>query len=259
MLTELADFPSESDLPLHHGDEPVPVSHRKSANRVTFEFVRPEWPEHSVIGLPSRPSRRHANAPISRMWVTRAVAALDALDVRITALTARCLERIRTYPVSSHDAPRVLGTCAAIVASWFITGWLIDMAYPVTTPHARPVVLPIADIARTPPPPVMNISENLPPQRPTTSARRRGGAPIGRFVGALSIRSVPSGAWVWVDQTPIGPTPLVGIQLRAGSHAIRIEHAGFHRWSAAVHVPADKRTEVAATLDAAPEGSRVSR
>jgi hypothetical protein len=258
MLTELADFPSESDLPLQHRDEPLPVSRRKSANRVTFEFVRPEWPERSVIGHPSRPSRRHVNAPISRMWVTRAVATLDALDVRITALTARCLEHIKARPVSSQDAPRVLGTCAAIVASWFITGWLIDIAYPVTTPDARPVVLPIADIARTPPPPPMNVSENLPPQRLTTSARRRG-APIGRFVGALSIRSVPSGAWVWVDQTPIGPTPLVGIQMRAGSHAIRIEHAGFHRWSAAVHVPADKRTEVAATLDAVPAEGRVSR
>ena len=254
MPSELADFPSESRFPPQQSDG-------KSARSVTFEFVRalPDWPEHSVIEPPLRRSRRHWNGPRSRIGITRTVAALDALAVCIAESRARCLEGMRMHPLSNRDVAWRLGTCAAFVASSFMTGWLIDVYYPMTAPDARPIVLRLADTARTPPPPAADFFGNVPAQGATTSARRRG-APVARpFTGRLTIRSVPSGAKVWVDQTPIGPTPLVGLQMRAGSHAIWIEHAGFQRWSAAVHVPANTRTEVAATLDAAFGVSRVSR
>jgi hypothetical protein len=254
MLTELADFPSESPAPPLPNDETVFVPCRKSAGGVTFEFVRvkvllPEWPEQRTPGRQFTDSEEYWTGSRRPVWVSRAVSMLDALAVRISELTERCLERARAYNVSSREVAWLLGTCGAFAAAWFITGWLINVNYPVTALDARPVVLRMPDVARTVPPPDAKFSD-VAPQRPITSPRRRSARAPGPFIGTLSVRSVPSGASVWVDQKPVGSTPLVGLQMRAGSHAIWIEHVGFPRWSAAVHVPANRRTEVAATLDA---------
>jgi len=78
---------------------------------------------------------------------------------------------------------------------------------------------------------------------PTTS-----GSP--RFVGTLSITSIPSGASVSINGKPAGVTPLRLSQQRAGSLAVQVAHDGFERWSAAVLVPADQLTQVTAKLRA---------
>lgn len=72
-----------------------------------------------------------------------------------------------------------------------------------------------------------------------------------RFVGTLSITSVPSGASVSINGKPAGKTPLRLPRQRAGSLAVQIAHDGFERWSAAVLVPADQLTHVSAKLRAA--------
>jgi hypothetical protein len=71
-----------------------------------------------------------------------------------------------------------------------------------------------------------------------------------RFVGTLSITSVPSGASVSINGKPAGVTPLKLPRQRAGSLAVQIAHNGFERWSAAVRVPADRLTHVTAELRA---------
>jgi hypothetical protein len=71
-----------------------------------------------------------------------------------------------------------------------------------------------------------------------------------RFVGTVSITSVPSGASVSINGKPAGVTPLRLPRQRAGSLAVQIAHDGFERWSAAVHVPADRLTNVTAKLRA---------
>jgi hypothetical protein len=94
----------------------------------------------------------------------------------------------------------------------------------------------------------------VPPQRAT----RRESAPTStptstpspRFVGTLSITSVPSGASVSINGKPAGKTPLRLARQRAGSLAVQVAHDGFERWSAAVLVPADQLTQVNAKLRA---------
>jgi hypothetical protein len=73
-----------------------------------------------------------------------------------------------------------------------------------------------------------------------------------RYVGTLSITSVPSGAKVSINGKPAGVTPLRLSGQRAGSLAVQIAHDGFERWSAAVLVPADRLTQVSARLRATP-------
>jgi hypothetical protein len=91
------------------------------------------------------------------------------------------------------------------------------------------------------------------PARPpgTTELSRRAGSANEtgqQFVGVLAIKSVPTGAAVFINQQHVGDTPLQLTRLRAGSHVIRIEHKGYERWTTAVLVPADKQTLVSATL-----------
>src|SRR5438034_1039998 len=64
------------------------------------------------------------------------------------------------------------------------------------------------------------------------------------FIGALTIESQPPGATVFVDQQPLGKTPIHLKSLRAGEHLVWLEHEGFERWTASVLVPADRQTRV---------------
>jgi hypothetical protein len=72
------------------------------------------------------------------------------------------------------------------------------------------------------------------------------------FVGTLSIHSTPDKAEVYIDRERVGETPLVLRRLRAGSHAIRIDHEGYQRWTAGVNVPAEEVTRITVTLQAEP-------
>ena len=73
---------------------------------------------------------------------------------------------------------------------------------------------------------------------------------VEQYIGALIVDSEPIGGVVFVDQQQVGETPVQLTRLRAGSHAVRIEHDGYDRWTTAVHVAADKETRVSAKLQA---------
>ena len=115
-----------------------------------------------------------------------------------------------------------------------------------------------------------------PGQRPATTTERRGGPAarparaiaatekpgnpaaspqavaatkdVKRFVGVLAVESVPTGAAVFINQQSVGQTPLNLPDVRAGTHAIRVEHAGYARWTAAVLVIDGKQTRINAVL-----------
>jgi len=80
--------------------------------------------------------------------------------------------------------------------------------------------------------------------RPATAT-----TPAAEYFGVLEIESTPAGAVVFVDQRPVGETPLQLLRVRAGSHAVRIERDGYQRWTTAVNVPASQVTRVTAKLD----------
>ena len=92
--------------------------------------------------------------------------------------------------------------------------------------------------------------------RPRDRGRRKAGSPdaspqavaaakdVKRFVGVLAVESVPTGAAVFINQQSVGQTPLNLPDVRAGTHAIRVEHDGYARWTGAVLVFAGKQTRV---------------
>ncbi len=66
--------------------------------------------------------------------------------------------------------------------------------------------------------------------------------------GSISVTSQPAGAQVTVDGQLAGVTPLVGWELPARSHVVRIDLDGYDRWSASVRVVAEQITGVVAHL-----------
>jgi hypothetical protein len=62
------------------------------------------------------------------------------------------------------------------------------------------------------------------------------------------VNSVPGGAQVFINNLPVGTTPLLLRNLPVGSRVVRIELRGYRRWSSAVSVVADQRTLAAAAL-----------
>ena len=74
-------------------------------------------------------------------------------------------------------------------------------------------------------------------------------ATIGRFAGALTIDSRPSGAKVFIDEKLVGTTPLNVSVVPAGDHAVRLERDGYRRWTSSVRVIASGQNRVTASLE----------
>lgn len=234
-VAELGDFPSEQEptasaVRAEHYRRPR--AHDASVNapaKIWFETVKPQY-------VVPAPEPYVATRPVFA-WA-------------------------RSIPMETRRAAtKALLGCVAVSGTWM----MFVAAYntvPIGIPRvARPEALPIGAPARltavvlnrtdaqassgtVPAAPTVRPAAPAPPAASRRPAERGPG-----FMGALTVRSVPSGAVVLLDQQPIGRTPLSARQLRAGAHAIWIEHDGYQRWSAAIHVPANAVTQVAATLN----------
>jgi len=77
----------------------------------------------------------------------------------------------------------------------------------------------------------------------------RAEAAPAQFVGTLIVDSNPAGARVFVNQQPVGDTPIVLKGLRIGSYVLRLEDDGYERWSTGVTVSAVHETRVSARLE----------
>jgi hypothetical protein len=88
--------------------------------------------------------------------------------------------------------------------------------------------------------------------KPRAAASARTPAPAAAsagFTGALVVDSRPPGAKVYMDSKLIGTTPMTLPSVPAGSHAIRLEHDGYRRWSSSVRVVASEQNRVTASLE----------
>jgi hypothetical protein len=72
--------------------------------------------------------------------------------------------------------------------------------------------------------------------------------------GSLLIVSKPPGASVTLDGKPVGKTPLTLPTVTAGSHAIKLELAGYNVWPSAIQVSAGQQSRVTASLERRPGG-----
>jgi hypothetical protein len=71
---------------------------------------------------------------------------------------------------------------------------------------------------------------------------------LSQLAGTLVIESVPAGATAFVNQKPVGVTPVLLKGLRARSYVVRVEYEGYERWSTAVTVSTIHEARVTATL-----------
>jgi hypothetical protein len=138
-------------------------------------------------------------------------------------------EPARDLPTAVKAAPTAVRPVPAAVRP-------VPMAAKAVTTAARAVAMGTQSVIAR---------ESISTPRPVGSS---GKSP---FIGGLAIESEPSGAAVFVNQLPVGETPLRLSGLSAGSRVVRIEHAGYERWTAAVLVAADKQAKVSARLQAA--------
>jgi hypothetical protein len=54
---------------------------------------------------------------------------------------------------------------------------------------------------------------------------------------------------VYIDGRLAGSTPLSMRAVRAGEHAVRLEHDGYRRWSSSVRIVAAERNRITASLE----------
>jgi hypothetical protein len=116
------------------------------------------------------------------------------------------------------------------------------------TPAARSVTVPDAPTVVEKARQVPALSARRQEVRQVPVASLRTPSRNGSFVGSLRIDSTPSGARVFIDRQPAGVTPLTVPDLRAGSHAVRVEADGHMPWSSAIRVIADRQTFVHSPL-----------
>jgi DNA repair exonuclease SbcCD ATPase subunit len=83
---------------------------------------------------------------------------------------------------------------------------------------------------------------------PSIDQPRESRARTPQLVGTLAVDSEPPGAAVFINQRPVGVTPVVLKELRAGSSVLRLELEGYQRWSSSVTVSTVRETHVLAKL-----------
>jgi hypothetical protein len=74
-------------------------------------------------------------------------------------------------------------------------------------------------------------------------------APTETLGGALSVDSHPGGANVFIDDQPLGKTPVLLPQIGAGSHVVRLKLDAYRGWSSSVRVLPGVRSRVTASLE----------
>jgi hypothetical protein len=54
---------------------------------------------------------------------------------------------------------------------------------------------------------------------------------------------------VYIDGKQVGTTPLKLSAIEVGSHAVRLDHDGYNRWTSAVRIVAGEEMKVTASLE----------
>ena len=225
------------------------------------------------VALPDEPNRRNLAAEGRERVVSNPVAANEnarrmepsrhADGIRGTILISRGWKVV----CSLSRLLAVESPSAGIAALAVIAGFSVLFLQPVGN---------MSVIVSSPPPPVFRgsppaarvVTQRPPGTRPHQAKRAEGFlrhaslpvTPFGtrQFNGVVAIESEPSGAAVFVNQRPIGVTPL-RVRLPANSYAVWVERAGYQRWTAGITVPADKLTRVAVKLQPDPHAEYFPR
>jgi hypothetical protein len=72
---------------------------------------------------------------------------------------------------------------------------------------------------------------------------------VSKTTGLLFVESRPSGGQVFLNQIPVGVTPLALSKIRARAYAVRIDVEGYALWSRGIYVIPEQKTHVTALLE----------
>lgn len=148
-----------------------------------------------------------------------------------------------------------LGLAATCLVALATVGW---RSIPSVAPPIVAGVEPAREAVVDPPPavtepePITDARLPVSPKRSDGQARaqpRTEPEPREQFVGTLAIDTVPTGCEVFINRRRVGTAPVRLSGLRAGSHLVWIERAGYRRFTRVVTVPADQVTRVSVALE----------
>jgi hypothetical protein len=177
---------------------------------------------------------------------------------------ARRQRKIELPPVPRSKARRSLWTVvvSATCGSVLVAVILMQITAPSPMASPKPVVPP----APAPPTvqtaaPVERSTDTKPVAPVRVEPRSRGiAAPVPpsstasrpvagtRFYGSLAIDSIPVGARVFINNEPVGVTPLVLAEIPVGSRAVRLEADEHAPLSSTIRVVAGQQAYLSATL-----------
>ena len=161
--------------------------------------------------------------------------------------------RVPAEPLPAAVAPPAIDAGAAISTSTEPTQ---TPTVPTAAEHQQEATAHASASAPAPAP-----APALPPARRSLPAAERPAPqptepppspPASTYSGSLAVSSSPPGAQVFVNGAQVGVTPLLLSDLAAGSRVVRLELAGYERWSSAVRIIASEETKVDAQLRPSP-------
>jgi len=149
-----------------------------------------------------------------------------------------------------------LGLAAACLVTLVTVGWRsIPSVAPPLVAAVEPATVAVVDprVLEEPEPTTeASVPDSVPRADGPARAQPRTERPPGeQFVGTLSVDAVPTGGEVFINRRSVGKTPVRLSGLRAGSHLVWIERAGYRRFTRVVTVPADQVTRVSVALEPA--------
>ena len=98
--------------------------------------------------------------------------------------------------------------------------------------------------------PAPSLLVTLEPRRPAAEQVSQSPIPAtGPYTGSLVVESLPPGASVYLDNKPVGRTPLTLNGVHAGEHVVRLERDGYRRWGRSIRVVTAERNRVTASLE----------
>lgn len=238
------DEPADSDPLLLFATEPQPQAAPASQVEIPIR-IDPAGANPALAALVHRAETAERLLRESR----RDAAALKREVATLVSAAKNNRARARRSAVT-------LGLAAACLVALATVGW---RSIPTVAPPTVAAVEPAREAAVDAPPAIIKEPEPATEARPPVSAsrpdvrprsqQRTESEPRAEFVGTLSIDTVPTGGEVFINRRSVGKAPVRLPGLRAGSHLVWIERAGYRRFTRVVTVPADQVTRVSVALE----------
>ena len=154
--------------------------------------------------------------------------------------------RAQTEPTPANDRPFPPPTPSRSDGRWRLTvlvATAVIVAIVLSIVLRRETVINPTDIALTPAPPRRT------PQPRVAQRSEPAPAPAAPTHGALIVLSQPSGGSVYLNDEPVGHTPLTLSALVPGAYRIRVQLGNYPAWSSAVQVEAGASEKLIAFMD----------